>query len=153
MQWLIADFIITIWRGTFVGLVIGCPSIHTREEIFEQLLVNMLIAVANPWEYIEHSITHMCSYIYTVTCLAIHPSTAPSSSLPTFPNAKYITFSTKPIVYITIHNNQQEHNDTIKQMRSRHTIVCRAAQEASAPHRGCIDRKKDKRHFHTFVSR
>ena len=26
---------------------------------------------------------------------------------------------------------------------SRHTIVCRAAQEAGAPHRGYIDRKKE----------
>ena len=37
---------------------------------------------------------------------------------------------------------------------SRHTIVCRAAQEAGAPHREYIDRKKErKRHFHTFVFR
>ena len=29
------------------------------------------------------------------------------------------------------------------QVISRHTIVCRAAQEAGAPHRGYIDRKKE----------
>ena len=28
-------------------------------------------------------------------------------------------------------------------VKSRHTIVCRAAQEAGAPHRGYIDRKKE----------
>ena len=39
---------------------------------------------------------------------------------------------------------------TIYKTPSRHTIVCRAAQEAGAPHREYIDRKK--RHFPTFVS-
>ena len=28
-------------------------------------------------------------------------------------------------------------------LRSRHTVVCRAAQEAGAPHREYIDRKKE----------
>ena len=36
---------------------------------------------------------------------------------------------------------------------SRHTIVCRAAQEAGAPHREYINRKKERKHtFHTYVA-
>ena len=76
--------------------------------------INMLVAVAHPWEYIEDSITHMCSYIhsYLPSYQPFHCTKLYHCLL--FPNAKYITFSTKPIVYVTIHNNQQEHNDVIK---------------------------------------
>ena len=36
---------------------------------------------------------------------------------------------------------------------SRHTVVCPAAQEAGAPHREYINRKKlGKRNFHTYVA-
>ena len=36
--------------------------------------------------------------------------------------------------------------------RSRHTVVCREAQEAGTPHREYINRKKETGNFRTFVA-
>ena len=35
--------------------------------------------------HLFRTLLHICAHIYTVICLAMHPSTAPTLSLPTFP--------------------------------------------------------------------
>ena len=35
------------------------------------------------------------------------------------------------------------HSNKLYRFLSRHMVVCRVAQEAGVPHRGCIDRKKE----------
>ena len=60
---------------------------------------------------------HICAHIYnTFINLAIHPSTAPSSTLPTlFPNANHITFSHKAS---SVHDNTQ-----VQQSCNKNTMI------------------------------